>query len=240
MKLYLMLLGTLTPHGIPVPGYVVQTDDGTNILIDSGFPQSFITHPPDPALLGGLGVNVRPEDSVVSRLAGIGLAPGDINILIATHFDPDHAGSHDLFANAEMVVQRSHYEVARAGHARAAIIRAHWDRPAERIRLVDGDTTLLPGIDLIETSGHVVGHQAVLVRLPDTGPVLLAIDAVPAASFSDPDTRAMLPVDEDEAVVRASTRKLADIAKREGVTLTVYGHDTAQWPTLRHAPAFYS
>lgn len=32
----------------------------------------------------------------------------------------------------------------------------------------------------------------------------------------------------------------ADTAAREGVVLTVYGHDAEQWPTLRHAPEFYS
>ena len=48
----------------------------------------------------------------------------------------------------------------------------------ERIRLVDGDTELLPGITLIETSGHVPGHQSVLVRLSKTGAVLLTVDAV--------------------------------------------------------------
>ena len=51
----------------------------------------------------------------------------------------------------------------------------------ERIRLVDGDTELLPGLELIETSGHVPGHQSVLVRLPKTGAILLPIDAVPFA-----------------------------------------------------------
>jgi len=60
-------------------------------------------------------------------------------------------------------------------------IRPQWDQPIERIRLVDGDTELLPGLELIETSGHVPGHQSVLVRLPKTGAVLLTIDAVPSA-----------------------------------------------------------
>ena len=44
--------------------------------------------------------------------------------------------------------------------------------------MVDGDTELLPGVTLIETSGHAPGHQSVLVRLPKTGAVLLVIDAV--------------------------------------------------------------
>jgi N-acyl homoserine lactone hydrolase len=39
--------------------------------------------------------------------------------------------------------------------------------------------------------------------------------------------------------VRASTRKLLDLAAREGVALVVYGHDFAQWQTLKTAPASY-
>jgi hypothetical protein len=42
MKLYLMLLGLLQPLGVPVPGYLIQTEDRANILIDTGFPRRFI------------------------------------------------------------------------------------------------------------------------------------------------------------------------------------------------------
>jgi N-acyl homoserine lactone hydrolase len=48
MRLYLLQLALLQPLGIPVPGYVIQTDDGTNVLVDTGFPRSFIEHPPGP------------------------------------------------------------------------------------------------------------------------------------------------------------------------------------------------
>jgi N-acyl homoserine lactone hydrolase len=93
----------------------------------------------------------------------------------------------------------------------------------------------------LETSGHVPGHQSLLVRLSEMGPILLAIDAVPTALQLDPDTRVVFPVnDEDEASTRASTRKLAEIARREGVALIIYGHDHKQWPTLKHAPQYYS
>lgn len=240
MKLYVMQLAMLEPLGVPVPGYLIQTGDGKNVLVDSGFPAAFIEHPPGPAGPLSLQVVMRPEDFIVSRLASIGLHPGDIDYLVATHFDADHAGNHELFVNAEVVVQRRHYEAARAGHAPSAIAREHWDSPALRYRLADGDTTLLPGIDLIETSGHVPGHQSVLVRLPQTGPILLAIDAVPAASMLDPDTREIMSNDEDEAQTRASTRKLVEVARREGVVLIIHGHDAAQWAGLKHAPQFYA
>src|SRR5262245_57114948 len=190
MKLYLLQLALLQPMGAPVPGYVIQTDEGTNILIDTGLPYSTIANPQGPP---GMHPEMHEEDYVVNRLASIGLAPRDIQFLICTHFDADHAGNHEVFAGAELIVQRSHYEAARAGHPRFASVREHWDHPALHYRLIDGDTTLVPGVDLIETSGHVLGHQAVLVRLPETGSVLLAIDAIGDASLRDPETRSIHP-----------------------------------------------
>jgi N-acyl homoserine lactone hydrolase len=234
MRLYLLQLA-LMGGGAPAPGYLIQTDDGTNILVDTGYPRSMVGAHRQP---GAAGPRIEEEDYVVNRLASVGVAPEDITYLVCTHFDGDHAGSHDAFPDAEMVVQREHYTVARE-HPRFANTRERWDRPGARLRLVDGDTELVPGVELIESGGHVPGHQAVLVRLPKTGPVLLAIDAINSASQLDPDTRSIGSYDMDEAGVRASTRKLTDLAKREGVTLIVHGHDAQQWPTLKHAPEYY-
>lgn len=239
MKLFLLHLGFLQPLGVPIPGYVIQTDEGINVLVDTGFPYSFIAEPPGPMGPLQLQVAIQPDDFIVRRLESIGLTPGDIDLLVCTHFDIDHAGNYALFDKAELVVQRRHLEVAQAGHPRFDAFRTFWGAPDFRYRLIDGDIVLLPGIELLETSGHVPGHQSVLVRLPQTGPVLLAIDAVPHSSMVDPDTRVIMPNDMDEAETRASTRKLAGIAQREGVQLVVHGHDSDQWPTLKHAPVFY-
>lgn len=47
MKLYLFELGRFIYPDIhqplPVPGYLIQTDDGKNILVDTGFPQNLST-----------------------------------------------------------------------------------------------------------------------------------------------------------------------------------------------------
>ena len=108
----------------------------------------------------------------------------------------------------------------------------------ERIRLVDGDTELLPGLELIETSGHVVGHQSVLLRLPKTGPVLLTVDAVPFAAGFTRDA----PNDDsdpDAAAIHASTIKLLDLVEREHIGLVIFGHEQAQWEELKKLPEFY-
>jgi N-acyl homoserine lactone hydrolase len=210
--------------------YLVQTSDGQHILIDSGFPAD-VPQPPDAVPSGQ-------EHNVIEQLADLGLHPDDIDLLICTHFDVDHAGYHDAFTKAEPLVQREHYTLARSGHPRFAPARAHWDHPALRYRLVDGDTELLPGLTLIETSGHTPGHQSVLVRLPQMGPVLLTIDAVPIQRLFTPDRQAS-PIDDNEEQLRASTRKLLDLVEREQVALVIFGHDGQQWQTLKKAPAYY-
>ncbi len=210
--------------------YLVETGDGKHVLIDTGYPA-------DVPLPPGTAVDEHAK-TVIDRLDELGLHPDDVDVLICTHFDVDHVGYHDAFSKAELVVQREQYEVARAGHPRFASARSHWDHPSLRYRLIDGDTELLPGLSLIETSGHVPGHQSVLVRLPRTGRVLLAIDAVMLERLFTPDRPAQ-QMDDNEERLRASTRKLLDLVERERVALVVFGHDGQQWQTLKRAPDYY-
>jgi len=234
-RLYLLQLGTSTVPGagrtleMVLGCYLVETSDGRHILIDSGLPAD--------APLPPVAVPSAQGKNVIEQLGDLGLRPDDIDTLICTHFDPDHAGYHDAFTKAELIVQREHYELARSGHPRFAAARAHWDHPALNYRLIDGDTELLPGLILIETSGHAPGHQSVLVSLPQAGKVLLAIDAVVLERLFTTDRKAW-PI-ENEEQLRASTRKLLDLVEREHVKLVVFGHDGQQWQTLKKAPAYY-
>lgn len=226
-RLYLMQVGIMPDYGIPIVCYLVQTGNGKNILIDSGLPE------------------IIPEDAsefengrdVLEQLANLGLQPEDIDTVISTHYDGDHAGRHAAFTKAHYVVQRAHHLDA-ASNPRFASIRPQWDQPIERIQLVDGDTELLPGLELIETSGHVPGHQSVLLRLPQTGSILLTIDAVP---FSEGFTRDEQDggSDPNAEATRASTIKLLDLVERESIGLVIFGHDEEQWKTLKQAPEFY-
>lgn len=226
-RLYLMQVGSMPSYQIPIVCYLVQTEAGDNILIDSGLPEIV----PEEA---SEFVNGR---DVIAQLASIGLTPNDVDLVISTHYDIDHAGRHAAFTSAQYVVQRAH-QLDAASNPRYAAIRPEWDQPMERIRLVDGDTELVPGLELIETSGHVPGHQSVLVRLPSTGTVLLTVDAVPFAEGFTRDA----PADEsnpDGDATRASTAKLLALVEREQIGLVIFGHDAAQWETLKIAPDFY-
>ncbi len=235
-KLYLLQLATPTVQlasqtlEMVMGCYLIQMSDGKNILVDSGLPAGYVS--PFGGAVAEHGKNV------IEVLATLGLHPDDIDILICTHFDPDHSGYHDAFTKAELIVQREHYTLAKSGHPRFAVTRTHWDDPALHYRMVDGDTELLPGLTLIETSGHTPGHQSVLLHLPQTGPVLLIIDAVAMQRLFTPDRRAW-PMDDNEEQLRASTRKLLNIVEHEHVNLVIFGHDGQQWKTLKVAPEYY-
>jgi N-acyl homoserine lactone hydrolase len=226
-RLYLMQVGSMPQYEIPIVCYLVQTEDGRNILIDSGLPEVIPEEESD---------FVNGQD-VIEQLAGIGLEPEDIDTVISTHYDLDHAGRHAAFTKAHYIVQRAHHLDA-ASNPRFEAIRPEWDQPLQRIRLVDGDTEVLPGLELIETSGHVPGHQSVLVRLPKTGAILLTVDAVP---FAEGFTRDQQDdgSNPDAEAIRASTIKLIDLVEREQIGLVIFGHENEQWKTLKKAPDFY-
>src|SRR5438046_1953889 len=78
----------------PVVCYLIQTSDGKNVLVDSGVPAEFEPPGMPPVQRGA---------NVIEQLADLGVRPGDVDSLICTHFDVDHAGYHDAFANAELV-----------------------------------------------------------------------------------------------------------------------------------------
>ncbi|WP_019586938.1 N-acyl homoserine lactonase family protein [Deinococcus apachensis] len=226
-RLYLMQVGSMPEYQIPIVCYLVQTEDGENILIDSGLPE----------IMPEGETEFENGQDVIEQLSGIGLKPDDIDTVISTHYDIDHAGRHAAFTKAQYVVQRVHHSDA-ASNPRFAANRPEWDQPMERIRLVDGNTELLPGLELIETSGHVPGHQSVLVRLPKMGSVLLTVDAVPfreGFTRDDQDNGS----NPDAEATRASTMKLLDLAEREPVGLVIFGHDQAQWEGLKKLPECY-
>jgi glyoxylase-like metal-dependent hydrolase (beta-lactamase superfamily II) len=117
-------------------------------------------------------------------LASAGFLPRDVKWVINTHLHFDHAGGNttmdpDLendprrhvrptFPNATYVVQRGDLEFARHTNERTrASYLSHNFEPvaaANRWRLLDGDTEVLPGISVRLTPGHVPFHQSVLLR----------------------------------------------------------------------------
>ena len=91
-RLYLMQVGSVPDYQIPIVCYLVQTDDGRNILIDSGLP----------AIIPEAQQDFVNGQMVLEQLSTIGLQPDDIDMVISTHYDFDHSGSHGAFTKATL------------------------------------------------------------------------------------------------------------------------------------------
>ena len=168
----------------------------------------------------------------------IGVEPDDVDIVVITHFDFDHAGGNRFFPNADFVVQREQYAYAKATPQRC--FAQDWGLPGLHYTLLDGDQELLPGIELLVTPGHAPGHQSVIVRgLPNTGTVILSSDA--AHSHVEFEEERRDPNQDAETVEKmlASIRRLKRIRDAEGATLLL-NHDADHWSTgYRLLPEYY-
>jgi glyoxylase-like metal-dependent hydrolase (beta-lactamase superfamily II) len=147
----------------PVHGFVIIHPGGA-ALVDTG------VGGPDDLLSDWRVVN----RTAAGALAGIGMSPADIGLVINTHLHFDHCGQNAVFAHAPVYVQRA--ELARA--QREAPQLCDWlGFMNARFELLDGDAEILPGVSVISTPGHTAGHQSVVVHPGDGSADLLIGDA---------------------------------------------------------------
>lgn len=121
---------------------------------------------------------VQRDWDLVAELASHGIQRAEIDAVILTHGDWDHAGGVVMsnpegvpeltFPNARHLLQASEWEDIRHPNSRSAA--TYWpinfDTLAASgiISLVDGNATVSSGITLRHTGGHTRGHQALFIE----------------------------------------------------------------------------
>jgi N-acyl homoserine lactone hydrolase len=240
-RLYVLDFGLFKVHEngreIGIPGFLLQTHGGANILVDSGFPAKYAGNADQATLEDGLEsfgsvLELTEEHLPAAQLARIGLTCDDIDTLIITHTDIDHVGGIGDFPGATIVIGGAEraYPRPRYWNDRSPI---EW--PDNAYRIVDQDCDLCAGVTLLTTPGHAPGHLSLLVHLPQTGPVLLVGDAISRPAEMEEGFGGAW----DEDLARASAKKVMDLVRSEGA-LAIYGHDPEQWPGLLKAPLYYA
>ena len=96
-------------------------------------------------------------------------------------------------------------------------------------------TAFAPGVTIVHTPGHAVGHVSVLVTLPETGAVLLPVDALPMRECVDGTSTGAGP---DPTAWQASRAHLLRLAGERDARMFL-SHDPDQWPRLRRAPHWW-
>ncbi len=243
-ELYLFESGTLGLGGleVPVPFFLLRHPQG-DVLVDGGNPLAVARDPHAHwgALADRFEVHMSEEQHCVAQLRRLGVAPDSVRYVVQTHLHIDHTGALGHFPGATVVVHSRELEAARAAESPIAsgYVREDYDRPEVRWQLAEGELDLFGdgAIRLIETPGHSAGHMSLLLRLDETGPVLLTADAADNRAQWEGRAYPRALFSRDEAT--RSLELLRELAHQTD-PLIVLGHDPDDWSRHRHAPHSYS
>ncbi len=184
---------------------------GKRILVDTGIGDKL------PAKVRRQ-INLVGERRLLSQLQNLGLSPEDIDIVVLTHLHNDHCGGNTYlndrgevvptFPNAEYWIQRR--ELADAmfpnERTRGTYFRENF-LPLEengQLRIIDGDTDVVPGVWTTLTPGHTAAHQCVIIEGGEEYAIFLA-DAVSWGVFFE--RMAWVPAYDLEPMVSIHTKK---------------------------------
>ena len=258
MRLYMFQTGTLKTKmkyikmnqsnedfEIPVPWFLIRHPKG-DVVIDGGNAKevSEDKHAHWGSVVAAYDPIMGKTENCIDQLNSIGVNPAGIRYVLHSHLHLDHSGGVGRFPNATHLVQQKEYDYAfnPDWFSKPAYIRKDFDKPGinwKFLRDKNDDFYDLYGdgsIIVIFTPGHAPGHQSFLVNLPNSGYVLLTIDA---AYTMDHWNNLTLPGLVCSAVdVVDSVKKLKKIAKDKNATV-VTGHDPHAWEEFKKAPMFY-
>ena len=172
------------------------------------------------------------------QLADIGVAPANIDYLVLSHYHWDHVGNAGDFAGSTWLVYQGDRDqmfskTARAypwfgqyaalEHSRTKLLKGDYD--------VFGDGTVV----VTATPGHTEGHCSLLVRLKNTGPVLLSGDLY---HYAEERALQRMPDEERTTGTVQSRQKVEELVRQSGAQLWI-GHSMEFFRWVRKSPAWY-
>ena len=180
-----------------------------------------------------------PKVSLADQLAQLKVKPEQIKYVGISHFHADHTGQLGTVPNATLLIGEREWAAITAPKPMAGANVAgftHWisgggkvePQPADKD--VFGDGTVM----ILRTPGHTPGHQALLVRLKEKGPVILTGDV--AHFHENYETDGVPGFNYDRADTIASVERIKQIEKRLKATVIIQ-HDPRDIGKLPAFPA---
>jgi N-acyl homoserine lactone hydrolase len=250
LRLYIFDCGVLKPADaksfgfdkvaelkMSVPCFLVAHPKGT-MMWDAGvIPDSDFKADGSP-VTQGMSTVTKP---LKPQLAAIGYEPEDIKYIAFSHYHIDHTANANMFAGSTWLVEQAERDIMFSD--KPAPVRVEKNFSA----LKDSKTTILPatsdydvfgdGTVIIKPApGHTPGHQVLFLKLPKTGPVLIAGDLYHYNEERNTDHVPSFEYNKEQSL--ASRAMIEDFLKKSGAQLWIE-HDYAANARLKKAPAYY-
>ena len=181
--------------------------------------------------------NVAPKVSLVDQLAQLKLTPDQIKFVGISHYHADHTGQVASFPKATVLIGKGDWDAISAPAPAQGVNAgpfAAWIKGEGKVEplLNDKDVFGDGSVIVLNTPGHTPGHHSVLVKLAQTGSVLISGDAVHFRENYD--TNGVPWFNFDRAQSLASIDRMKKIAANAKATVIIQ-HDARDVDKL---PAF--
>ena len=219
--------GRTTVLPLPVPAFLVRHPRG-DLIWDTGMSRTRTD----------LGDWATPGSSLVDQLQQLALAPGDIRFLALSHGHWDHSGNAGLFAAATWIVNPLERAAMFDAESRASQAMDDYGvLEAAETRLITDDHDLFGdgSVVIIQAPGHTPGHAVLLLRLPQSGPIVLSGDLWHMAESRR--DRHVPTFNTDRAQTLASMDRVERLAASVGARVIVQ-HEPADFDALPRYPRF--
>jgi N-acyl homoserine lactone hydrolase len=216
-----------------VPCYLIVHPKGT-LMWDVGVI-------PDSAFKDGKpvteeGDTVSSPKPLLPQLAALGYPADKVTYIAFSHYHFDHTANANAFAGSTWLVHAAE---------RDAMFAASAEHIATYSRLRNSKTIILPNTDydvfgdgtvvIKSAPGHTPGHQVLVLRLPKTGPVLIAGDLWHYAAERTASRPPGGEANKEETL--ASRAAMEAYLKHSGAQLWIE-HDPATFQRLKKAPDY--
>lgn len=216
-----------------VPCYLIQHGDDYMIW-DAGLPDSLHELPDGQTV--GVMTGTMPV-TLAGQLDALGVAPADIDYVAISHGHFDHIGNANMFPDATLILQQKEWDALFGENAifdSAAL--SEW-ADGENVEKVNGDYDIFGDGSAVTISlpGHTPGHQALLLRLANAGPVVLSGDW---AHFTENrEGRGVPDFNTDRADTLASFDRLEALVANIGARLIIE-HEATDFDTMPKPPEY--
>lgn len=212
------------------PCFVVTHPSG-NLLWDAGLGDHLAGK--GPVTVDG-GAVLEVQRSIESQLQLIGVK--QIDYLAFSHFHFDHTGNARLFRKATWLLNTKEQAAAEAPNP---FIDRDAIQPGRQTRSlpIDGDHDVFGdgSVKILAAPGHTPGHQVLLVKLAETGPVILSGDLY--HTRANRRYQRVPTFNVNRADTLASMNRIETLAKNIGARIIIQ-HDPEDFAGLPKAPAY--